>query len=41
VALKSPAASTDGRRVDRGMLEGDAIGLVRGMLGWGFLSRKA
>ena len=28
------------RRVDRGVLEGDAIGLVRGMLGAGFLTRR-
>ena len=28
------------RRVDRGVLEGDAIGLVHGMLGAGFLSRR-
>ncbi|HSS80375.1 MAG TPA: methyltransferase [Gaiellaceae bacterium] len=28
------------RQIDRGVLEGDAIGLVRGMLGAGFLSRK-
>jgi len=28
-------------QVDRGALEGDAIGLVRGLLGAGFLSRKA
>ena len=28
------------RRVDRGVLEGDAIGLVRGMLSAGFLTLR-
>jgi hypothetical protein len=29
-----------GKQVDRGVLEADAIGLVRGMLGAGFLARR-